>query len=186
MGDDAVALPADVVARARQGETAAFAAIYDRFSRPLHAYAFRLLGNVAAADDVVQETFIQAWRSLGQLREEERLEPWLYRIASNKCFSILRRRRLLAFIPLDWQRSPPDAGEIDPPEAVAERDLVARALRSLPPGQAACLILRHADGFSCDEIGEILGLSPQAVWTRLSRGRAAFAEAYRRQARGET
>lgn len=184
MGEDAAALPADVVARARRGEAAAFAAIYDRYSRPLHAYAYRLLGSAAAADDVVQDTFLQAWLSLGQLRDDERLEAWLYRIASNRCFSVLRRKRLLSLFSLDRLRGAEARHERNDQEGVAERDLVARALRRLSPGLAACLILRHADGFSCEEIGEVLGISTQAVWTRLSRARAAFAEAYRREAQG--
>ena len=182
--EDAPALPANAVSRARCGEAEAFAAIYDRYHRAIHRYVYRLLGDAAQADDVTQETFIQAWRSLGQLRDEERLEGWLYRIASNKCLSLLRRRRLLRFLRLGGADRRASGSDDDPTAEVAQRDVVARALRCLPHGLAVCLILRHAEGFSCAEVAEILGISQQTVWTRLSRGREAFAAAYERQLRG--
>lgn len=176
----------EALERARQGEAAAFALIYDCYSRAIHSYAYRLLGNQAQADDVTQETFLRAWQRLGQLRDDDRLESWLYAIASHLCTDALRRRKLLSWLPLGPRHEdlPDPAPEVA--GTIAEHELVQRVLRELPSKYAIPLVLRHVAGFSCQEIAGVLGISVDNVWQRLSRAREMFAAAYGRLGKGNS
>jgi RNA polymerase sigma-70 factor (ECF subfamily) len=144
-----------------------------------------MLGSRQDAEDVTHETFVRAFRSLGQLRDVERLSSWLYSIASHLCLDQLRRRRLISWLP--W----PEAGSerrhsADPIEEMGESDLVRRTLRQLPSKDALCLALRGVEGFSCGEIADIMKCSEAAVWNRLARARAKFAATYDRLRREES
>lgn len=167
---------AGAVERARRGDGEAFAVIYDALAPALHRYAYRLLGSAAAADDALQEAFVRAWQRLGELRDDRRLEPWLYRIVSSQCFDVLRRRRIVQWLPFEWPQHD-RASTVDVERQVVEQDAVAAALRRLAPGVAAALVLYHGQGFDAVAVGEILGCSTTAVWQRLSRGRTALARA---------
>lgn len=167
----------DAITRARGGETAAFGMIYERYSRPIHSYIRRVLGNQAEADDITQETFLRAFQNLSRLRDDSRLESWLYSIASNLCFDLIRRRKVIAWLPLqDNQEERADRSDLA--SCFVEGELVQLALSRIPPKYAVCLVLRTVEGFSCDEIAEILKISKGAVWTRLSRAREMFCQVY--------
>src|SRR6187401_2132823 len=84
---------ADILARARSGDTAAFRALVDRHARTVFRLAYRMTGNEHDAEDVVQEAFLKAYRSLGSFEERSQVSSWLYRIASNCAFDVLRRRQ---------------------------------------------------------------------------------------------
>ncbi len=180
-----------VLEQARAGDAAAFAVIYETYNLAIHKYAYRLLGNQEQADDITQETFIKAYQSIGSLRNEAGLQSWLYRIASNLSLDTLRRRKVVAWLPLREEHS----GDDTPPHGVslelaapnadfatdfAEADAVHAVLAQLPPPLAACLVLRSVEGFSCDEIAEILKIPRGTVWSRLARARELFVTAYNR------
>ncbi len=178
-----------VLEQARAGDAAAFAVIYETYNLAIHNYAYRLLGNQEQADDTTQETFIKAYQSIGSLRNEAGLQAWLYRIASNLCLDALRRRKVVAWLPLREEHSRDDTPphgvslELVAPHAdfaadFAEADAVHAVLAQLPPPLAACLVLRSVEGFSCDEIAEILKIPRGTVWSRLARARELFVAAY--------
>jgi RNA polymerase sigma-70 factor, ECF subfamily len=182
----AVSIAADSIAaeltKVRRVE--ALSCLYKEFGDRIYAHAYRMLGNHHDAEDVAQETFLRALKSVDQLRQEERLTSWLYSIASNLCLDHLRRKRRLWWIPLPSD----DAGEAeaadgDVPSLVENGDLVRRALRALPAKDALCLVLRTSEGFSASEVAEIMECTESAVWSRLARARAAFSKAYDRMAR---
>jgi RNA polymerase sigma-70 factor (ECF subfamily) len=166
-------------------------AIYRAQSGAIHSYAFRLLGNQEDADDVTQEVFIRAHERMEQLRDPERLRPWLYRIATNLCMDSLRRRsrtRRIFGIPVlldargdDDEGGPHDVaqpGSASVFDGVAERDHITRALRRMPPKYATCLVLHSAQGLSYREIAEAFGISPGAAAVRLARARDMFGRHY--------
>lgn len=158
--------------------------LYEDFGDRIYAHVYRMLGNRQDAEDVTQETFLRALKSIEQLRQEDRLTSWLYSIASNLCIDHIRRRRRLWWLPLPARDGDlPETAGSDLPAVVENGDLVRRALRTLSPKDALCLVLRTAEGFSCTEIAAIMGCSESAVWSRLARARAAFSEAYERMAR---
>jgi RNA polymerase sigma-70 factor, ECF subfamily len=168
------------------------AQVYTEFSAPIHTYAFRLLGNQEDADDITQEVFIRAHHHLAELRDQARLKPWLYRIASNLCMDQLRKRartRRVLGIPVALYPAGPEddtqanlgvaqPGSTDAIEGVAERDHIAMALRKIPLKYAAPLTLHAVHGLSYREIAEALGLTPGAAAVRLTRARDLFAKAY--------
>lgn len=176
---------AETLARARQGGNEAFALIYDSYSRSIHSYVYRLLGNDGLADEVTQETFLRAWQRLSQLRDNDRLESWLYTIASHLCAD-LHRRKLSYWLPLHPKHDDLADPRPDLEVALAEHELVEHVLAQLDSKYAIPLVLRHVEGFSCPEIAEMLSISIENVWQRLSRGREMFASAYARSNKGKS
>lgn len=168
-------------------------ALYEQFRRPIHSYVYRLLGNLEDADDITQEVFVRACTSWNGLYERERLSPWLYRIATNLCVDQLRRRKRLSWWPLsqhfrrdeqgeeilndDTSLLLADSGGI--PE-IAEREHIRMALKKLPQDYAIVLVLSAAQGIPYQEIAEIVGISPNAAATRISRAKKMFVEHYQR------
>lgn len=170
------------------------AQLYERFRRPIHSYIFRLLGSQEDADDIAQEVFIRAFTAWDDLYDRQNLSAWLYRIATNLCVDVLRRRKRISWWPLtrrkhareqsddagldeDASYLPPGSGGI--PE-VAEREHIRMTLESMPRDYAIVLILSAAQGVSYQEIATIVGISPNAAATRISRAKRMFAENYQR------
>src|ERR687886_1122539 len=89
-----------VIERARNGDDEAFRLIYEHFSAQIHRYVYRLVGNQELADDITQETFLKAFQSIRKISEDANISAWLYRIASNACFDVLRRRKLITWLPM--------------------------------------------------------------------------------------
>ena len=169
-----------------------FGMLYEKFSRPIHSYVYRLLGSQEDADDVTQEVFTRAYISWNDLYDRDNLSPWLYRIATNLCVDQLRRRKRISWWPLSRERRdnsagegreedtsylPPDSGGI--PE-VGEREHIQRALDNMPRDYAVALVLSAAQGVPYQEIAAILGISPNAAATRISRAKRLFMEVYQR------
>src|SRR5579884_1866038 len=167
-----------------------FAALYEKYRRPIHSYIYRLLGSQEDANDVTQEVFIRAYSSWNELYDHEHLSPWLYRIATNLCVDLLRRRKRISWWPLvrrtpgqqfehateeEASYLPLDSGGI--PE-VFERDHIRLALAKLPEDYAIVLVLNAAQGLSYQDIATIVGISPNAAATRISRAKRMFAEQY--------
>ena len=173
-------------------EARALASLYEQFKRPIHSYIYRLLGNAEDADDVTQEVFVRACTSWNGLYERDNLSAWLYRIATNLCVDMLRRRKRISWRSLtshsgqedrfdgildDASYLLPDSGGI--PE-VAEREHIRQALASIPEEYAVALVLSAAQGIPYQEVALILNISPNAAATRISRAKRMFVEQYQR------
>jgi RNA polymerase sigma-70 factor (ECF subfamily) len=186
----------------RAGDEAAFAAQVERYRREIQIHCYRMLGSFEDSEDLVQETFLRAWRKRESFEGRSSLRTWLYRIATNACLDALRsrpRRVLpsqlgpggdppLPTLPpadLPWLQPYPDrllegiAPSDDEPEAV----IVARetieiaflaAIQVLPPRQRAVLILRDVLGWSAKETASLLEASVAAVNSALQRARATL------------
>jgi RNA polymerase sigma-70 factor, ECF subfamily len=170
------------------------------FRPELIAHCYRMLGSVHDAEDLVQETYLRAWRGYEAFEERAALRTWLYRIATTACLRALenRARRVLPAglgdgsidpdINLDgdgrahtWLEPIPDTWVFDTPEtAVTVRQsvrlAVMAALQELPVRQRAVLILRDVVQFSAAEVAELLETTPAAVNSSLQRARARLAE----------
>jgi RNA polymerase sigma-70 factor, ECF subfamily len=161
---------AAVLARARQGDSDAFRVLVERHSRNAFRLAHRLTGNEQDAEDVVQESFIRAYRQLGRFESRANFGTWLYRIVANCSVDLIRVRQSRR----DQSRaeSLDEAADIvsnaaPGPERLArsaeiERH-VASALSQLSPLERAAFTLRHYEGRSIDEIGRMLGLGTSAT-----------------------
>lgn len=153
-----------LVVRAQQGDHDAFERLLVMQLPRAGATARMILGDAAAADDVVQEVFLQAWRSLPRLREPQRFEAWLRRAVVNRC---LNHRRATRRLDQAVSRLRPALSEPGPERGVADRDELDRALRRLKADQRAVLVLRYGQDLSGAGIAEALGLSPAAARSRL-------------------
>ena len=168
-------------------------ALYEQFRRPIHSYVYRLLGSQEDADDVTQEVFVRACTSWNGLYERAHLSPWLYRIATNLCVDALRRRKRISWRSLSRRFRNSDHGEEEQSEdaafflsdnggipEVAEREHIRQALAGMPDEYAIVLVLSAAQGIPYQEVATIVGITPNAAATRISRAKRMFAEQYLR------
>ena len=181
----------DALARARAGDEQAFRRLTDPYRRELHLHCYRMLGSVADADEVLQETVIAAWRGLPDFEGRSSLRTWLYRIATNRCLNVIRDagRRPVEPVPpfeppeptrrgdVTWLQPYPDA--LLPEATAVRRETIELAfvagLQRLPRRQAAVLVLRDVLAFPTDDVAAMLDTSPTAVKAALQRARAAMA-----------
>ena len=137
----------------------------------------------ADCQDLAQEIFLQAWRSLPQFRGEASSTTWCYRVALNTALGWHRKERLRQTL----QRPLPDVENLQAPaRQTAERDLVDRlyaAIRRLPGADAALLLL-HLDGLSYRQMAEVLGVSEGNVGVKLNRAKKALSELMKEQTHG--
>ncbi|MFI5225955.1 MAG: RNA polymerase sigma factor [Candidatus Limnocylindrales bacterium] len=154
-----------LVERAQRGDHEAFDALATAAYHRLYAVSRRILRDGYAAEDVVQETLIRAWRDLRGLREPERFDAWLQRLLIRACQDHVRgqRRRPLQVPVLDVDG--PVA--IDEIARLADRDELERAFLELSVEHRAVLVLTHYVGLPAPEIAEILGIPPGTVYSRL-------------------
>ncbi|MCC9197223.1 RNA polymerase sigma factor [Arthrobacter sp. zg-Y820] len=173
---------ATIVARAQDGDLAAFEHLVETYQGRLFRLAYRMLNDRGEAEDVVQDTLTAGWRALPGLDRSGAFGGWVYRTATNRCLDVLRRRSAHPEDSMDsaglWPALAVQSG--DPhrnAEIAAEFECLSRALAALPPGQRACWLLRELHDQSYAEIGAALGISPVTVRGRLARAREKLAEA---------
>jgi RNA polymerase sigma-70 factor, ECF subfamily len=161
---------AAVLARARQGDNDAFRALVERHSRSVFRLAFRMTGNEQDAEDVVQESFLRAYRQLGRFESRANFGTWLYRIVSNCSVDLMRAKQARhdqsRGDSLDEAADLP-AVDVAGPERLAHSAEIDRrvqaALEDLSPLERAAFTLRHYEGRSIDEISATLGLGTSAA-----------------------
>lgn len=159
--------------RAGDGDIAAFEVIVRRYGPLMRAYATRVLGSNADADDVVQDAFITAWDRLSSLADGASVKSWLMRITGNKAIDRIRARRAEQPIE-DWDAPAP---RTETPENKAEAGSRQRALgavlATLPAAQRQCWVLKELGDYSYDEIATELQLPASTVRGLLARARRA-------------
>jgi RNA polymerase sigma-70 factor (ECF subfamily) len=155
---------AQIVVRVLGGDREAFALLVDRHHGRCLRIATHLLGDADAADDIVQDAFVRAYRSLGNYREQDRFGAWLTRIVVNRCRS--EQSRAARFAPLDHADEP---SVDDRSHALEQRAALAQALATLDPSQREALVLRFADDRSYDEMSAITGVGVSALKMRVQR-----------------
>lgn len=175
---------------------------FEQHRTELNAYCYRMLGSAFEAEDAVQETLVRAWRSFDRFEGRSAVRSWLYRIASNVCFDMLKSRGRRA-LPMDltdvaradgpvapptsesmWIGPVPDrrvlAAPGDPGDVAEARESVrlafVAALQHLPPRQRAILILREVLKWKANEVAELLDTSVVSVNSALQRARTTLAE----------
>lgn len=149
-------------------------ALVDRYYAPIGRYLARLLGDAQLAEDLTQETFLDAYVALPRLQPDSNLGAWLFQIATNRARKQLRRQRLVRWLTLDALYG--HDGEHE--EQVVRRDAVGAALARLPADDRICLLLQTWGGLSTAEIAQALGKSDAAVRVTLVRARRRFRELY--------
>jgi RNA polymerase sigma-70 factor (ECF subfamily) len=175
----------DLLARAQAGDVAAFESFVRVFERRVRGLLSRLLGDERDIEEAAQDTFVQAWRNLSRFRGDAAPFTWLYRIAVNEALQRSRRRRLETqpidaevLEVLEYQHGA--AGSPRPPDLVLEgreaHAFLLERVRRLPFEFRAPVVLRDIEGWSNQEVADILELSLPATKSRIHRGRMKLRE----------
>jgi RNA polymerase sigma factor (sigma-70 family) len=188
-----VATDEQLVKAAREGSDAAFEALVRRYRERITAYVRGMVHDNSRAEDIAQETFISALRSLRASDAEIAFRPWVFQIARNACIDYLRKVRRTDEISIYSEDFLPDhevriSGLQATDAAVIQRqdlDNLQQAFGGLPDSQYEILLLREFEGLSYQEIGQRMGLTPPAVESMLARARRSLKGQYDEIATGE-
>ncbi len=174
-----------LVERCRKGDARAFEELVNLYEKKVYNLAYRMTGNAEDARDITQDAFIKIYSSLSSFRGDASFSTWLFKIVSNMCLDELRRRRRRSFVSLDeplrqedgdLPRQMPDV-RMNPENEVEKRHIQAmvhRAILSLTEDHRMVIVLRDLQGFSYDEIAEMMDCSLGTVKSRLNRARLAL------------
>ena len=168
----------ELVALSMGGDVESFNQLVLRWERPIYALAYRVIGREEDARDVVQETFLRAFRGIGNFRGQAKFSSWVYRIALNLCRDWIRRERRAPILPtpegvdvveLAAEQGPAESIE----DLVARNDIskvVAELMTRLPEEQRTAIILKEYHGMTFQEIADLQGVPLSTVKTRLYQG----------------
>jgi RNA polymerase sigma-70 factor (ECF subfamily) len=165
---------AQVVRQAQHGDRAAFEALAEAALDRLYATAVLIVHDRTLAEDAVQETLVRAWRSLPDLRDPERFEPWLRRVLVHACIDTARAARH----PRAERELPsalPDGTDLE--NEAADRDALERAFATLTPAHRAAFVLRHYYGHSVQEVADALHVRLGTAKSRIHYAELAMARA---------
>jgi RNA polymerase sigma-70 factor (ECF subfamily) len=160
------------IERAQSGDNDAFRLLVDQHGRAIFRLAYRITGNEEDAEDVVQETFLKAYRQIDRYEARASFSTWLYRIASNSALDLIRKRKIREY----KRERGPDPGQdflasIPAAAPGPDRELyssqissgVNAALEELSAQERTAFVLRHFEGLSIEEIGQALGTGTNAT-----------------------
>ncbi len=175
------ATDAQLVRRVRRGDEAAFHELVNRHAKGLFGLAFSLVGNAADAEDVLQETFLGAFRGLRAFRGRSSVKTWLSRIVVRQAARCRRSRRIHKMVSIDSlsdaSRSVLRTAEIASPTGGLDiRMDVLAMLETLSPEHREVIVLRELQGMSYEEMAEVLGVPRGTVESRLFRARRTLRE----------
>ena len=167
---------AAVLARARQGDGEAFRDLVERHGRSVFRLAYRMTGNQQDAEDVVQESFLRAYRQLGKFDERATFGTWLYRIATNCSLDLVRSRKRrseqitaadkeLDGVSHDPLLNVPASGPTPERSALSTevRERVAEAMNDLSATERTAFVLRHFEGMCIEDVSRVLECQPGAA-----------------------
>ncbi len=169
----------ELITRIKAGDEKACTILFARHERLLRFVLKRYLQDDQAIDEVVQDTFLRAFRNLYQFRGESKLSTWLSRIAISQALTFLRRRRNARWLPIDNYRSPQDAGEWYSDSDIERSDLqrqIQEIISNLSPKDATAIELFYLKEQSIEEIRQITGWTASNIKSRLSRTRQHLRE----------
>ena len=164
------------VAQARAGDTAAWDTLFRRYQLPLYVYVFELVHDEQTSLDIVQESFINAARHIGSLREDAKFGSWLFGIAYQKCIQRWRKQARDEALREELAAAQPDF-EDDPAEFLIRAEQEAefmKLLNQLPLAQRSVLLLHFVEEFSLEEIAGITGAQLGTVKSRLHYAKKAL------------
>jgi len=178
---------AQVVGQILAGERDAYRLLVERHSRNIFRVAFRVLNNEQDAEEVVQETFLRAYRNLGKFEQRSVFSTWLYRIAMNCALDMKKKAKRTLHTLIIAEEPEPESGEVqvESPSASQDRLLysdrvkkeVLQAMEELSEVERSAFTLRHFEGLSIEEIADVLGIQQNAAKNRIFRAVKKMREA---------
>ncbi len=175
-----------LVTRAQGGDEAALEEIMGRYRGPVFAFAYRLLGSHAAAEDAAQNAFVKAFQTIHRFRfrSHARFSTWLFQLARNEALDELRRQRRHPTTELAELPHAPPATAPDPGQSLEHREMgeaIANAVATLPEDQRTALILTEYHGQSAEDVAQILHCTRRGAESRVFRARQAVREILTRE-----
>ena len=170
----------ELIQRVLEGDDNAFSVLVRKYQKQVHALAWRKIGDFHTAEEITQDTFLNAYKKLPTLKEPQRFDSWLYVIAANRCNSWLRKKRLW-MQPIEELEETDNAyvqnvtysgyvaSENERTTAEAQRDVVKKLLARLQESERTVITLHYFGEMSCTEIGTFLGVSANTIKSRLRR-----------------
>ena len=177
-----------LISRAAAGDGAAFSELMTMHEKRMYAVALRMCANREDAQDCLQDAMLRVYRSIGGFKGQSSFSTWVYRITMNPCLEELRRRKTRSASSLDtmleggW--SPTDGENGPEKQAVAseQRRVLNSAIADLPEDMRSAIVLRDVQGFSYEEIAEMLEVNIGTIKSRISRGREKLRQILRENA----
>lgn len=177
----------ELIAKIGAGDHSAFKVLFDTYKSAIFNVCFRMLGNKQKAEDLTQDVFFQAYKSIKQFRSESRISYWLYRIAVNFCINHQKKKKRAQWLSLDIllesskeKLSAITASSENSPDVLLEKrekkHIVQKAINSLPKPQRIAVILHRYEGLSYQEIAEVMECSVSSVESRLHRAKVSLAK----------
>ncbi|MFH1335180.1 MAG: sigma-70 family RNA polymerase sigma factor [Candidatus Zixiibacteriota bacterium] len=171
-----------LIQKVQKGDNYAFDLLVKRYQRKIYFLAYRMVKDHDNADDIAQDTFINAYSAIGSFKAGYSFYTWLYRICMNLSINFLKRQKFM--IPeshFEEEKSPleKETTRVNPADLLASKEMeikIDRALNSLPPKFKAVLILRIYEDLSYEEIAQTLNISTGTVMSRLFRARERMQE----------
>jgi RNA polymerase sigma-70 factor, ECF subfamily len=160
---------AECIRRAQTGDAAAIRELYQRYAPRVHAVVRRLAGDDALAEDWAQEAWVRAFRALPGFRGDARFSTWLHRIAVNSALHGRRWRERRVSREVDMPATREHSGR---PDLVETRISLQRALDQLPAGMRQVIVMHDVEGYTHEEIGEVLGIAAGTSKSQLFKARA--------------
>ncbi len=168
-----------LIQRVLSGDDTAFAELVKKYQKPVHALAWRKVGDFHIAEEITQDTFLKAYQKLAMLKEPQSFASWLYVIATRHCIAWLRKKRLWmqsleATSGLQFEKATYSGYVVEENEQAAieaQREVVKKLLAKLQESERTVMILHYFGGMTCEEISKFLGVSVGAIKSRLSRAR---------------
>ena len=166
------------------GDDAAFAELVKKYQKPVHALAWRKVGDFHVAEEITQDTFLKAYQKLATLKEPQSFVSWLYVIATRCCIAWLRKKRLWtqslqATNSVQFEKATYSGYVVEENERTAieaQREVIKKLLAKLEESERTVMILHYFGGMTCEEISRFLGVSVGAIKSRLSRARHRLKE----------
>ncbi len=175
--DDDTAL----IASSKAGDKRAFGKLVKKYEQMVYSFAFKICRDPEKAEEVLQETFINAYRGIKSFSGKSKFSTWLYRIVTNNCLMMHRKKSHEPVVSLDETELLKETGELQvahwgetPHDAILNKELkevLDKAIENLPLDYRIVFVMRDVEGLSTQEVGNALNLSVPAVKSRLHRAR---------------
>jgi len=166
----------EAIEKCRQGDMAGLHVLYELHRSKVLNLSWRILGSQHEAEDSLQDVFIKVFDRIDHYRGESAFSTWVYRMTTNHCLDILRRRKILSFMGFENVPEVQDKKDSEKAVNLGFSPVIAKALEKLPEKQKICLLMREMDDLSYEDIALVLQLSLGTVKSNIHRAKAFLKE----------
>jgi RNA polymerase sigma-70 factor (ECF subfamily) len=171
----------EAIERCRQGDMAGLQVLFDLHRSKVLNLSWRMLGSQQEAEDALQEIFIKVFDRVKNYRGDSAFSTWVYRMTTNHCLDILRRRKILSFMGFENVPEVQDKKDSEKAVNLGFSPVIVKALEKLPESQKLCLLMREMDDLSYEDIATALQLSLGTVKSNIHRAKAFLKEALEKE-----